>query len=47
VGGERNEIDVTITIFDGTGNENDLNVKIFYLASNGRYFLSLNDAAPE
>jgi hypothetical protein len=43
--GEGNENNVNFTVFEGRGNENDVTVIIFYLVSNGRYFLNLNDAA--
>jgi hypothetical protein len=33
-----------VEFFEGISNENDVTITIFYLASNGRYFLSLNDA---
>jgi hypothetical protein len=37
--------DVTVTIFGGERNEDDVTVTIFNLVSNGHYFLNLYDVA--
>jgi hypothetical protein len=44
-GGGEYKNNVTVTVFEGTGNENDITGTIFDLDSDGCYFLSLNDVA--